>query len=332
MWCVGKASLMSLCAFAPLAFSSSNENTPNWNDNLRWSVDVASRSVAHDEDSFLMNVLGFDMHRVFSANNRDIATLTFQPYIVNFSGKSTTPYYFDGHDTELTWRIANFNYHALSNGAMDIRVGHFEVPFGLEQNIDTNGTIRQYSFAERGIKADWGASVNGVLSGVDYEMSLTRGSGNDISSRDDPYVFAGRIGMPSTNNLIVGGSFFEGRVLGPNGSIRKKRLGLDAAWYHKHWELLGEFTVGDDAGSTRQQALVEVSWRNRPENLHIYSQFRRQRQELEAGTDTGSSFALGVGFSVTRQLSISSQWSTVLNRLGAQKSESELAVQLRYRL
>jgi len=303
-----------------------------WQSNLRWAIDVSSRSVSNNNDSFSANVLGFDLHKVVSTAERDIGTLVFQPYIVNFSGKESTPYFFDGRDTELTWRIANFNYMALPSGALNLRVGHFEVPFGLEQNIDTNGSVRQYSYTERGIKADWGVSVNGVLPRFDYEVSLTRGSGNDISNRDNPYVIAGRVGTPATKNLIAGVSVFDGRVQGPDGVIKRQRIGFDLAWYYEHWELLGELSVGDDAGDRREQALVELSWRDASETLHVYTQFRQLRQEQSDTIDSGSSWAIGAAYDLSHGLSVDCQWSRVVDRLGSQQQQSEVSLQVRYRL
>lgn len=303
-----------------------------WQSNMRWTLDVSSRSVSNSDDSYSANVIGFDVHKVVSTSERDIGTLVFQPYLVNFSGKKSTPYFFDGHDTELTWRIANFNYMALPTGEFNLRIGHFEVPFGLEQNIDTNGTARQYSYNERGIKADWGVSINGVLPHFDYEVSLTRGSGNDISSRDNPYLFAGRLGSPSTKNVVVGVSVFDGRVQGAHGVTQRQRIGFDIAWYYKHWELLGELSVGDDEGARREQALAELSWRDTSEAFHVYTQYRQLRQELSDATDSGSSWVVGGAYDLSRRLSVDCQWSTVGNRLGSQADHSEISLQVRYRL
>ena len=206
------------------------------------------------------------------------------------------------------------------------------MPFGLEQNIDTNGTLRQYSFAERGIKADWGVSVNGVLPRWDYEISVSRGSGNDITDRDDPHIVAGRIGSPAHKNFVAGFSFFEGRVLGATGSTRRQRLGLDIAWYHKNWELLGELSAGEDRDIETALALLEVSWRNNRESLHLYTQLKQQRLELVSGRDSGSTLVLGMNQPLSRHLSVSSQWSKPVNRLGSQDNSHEFTVQLRYRL
>lgn len=303
-----------------------------WQTNLRWALDFSSRGVFNTPDSFTQNIVGFDLHKVFSTADKDIGTLIFQPYIVNFSGSDSQPHFFDGRDTELTWRIANFNYRATPRGGFNIRLGHFELPFGLEQNIDTNGTLRQYSFTERGIKADWGISANGVLPQWDYELSLCRGSGNDISDRDNTYIFAGRVGSSANKNLVMGFSFFKGRVSQSIGSINRQRLGLDLALYHNHWELLAELSGGEDGDDERVQLLLEASWRNNTEVLHLYTQFNQRRVEFANRRDVGSTLSLGADITVLRDLSISGQWSKPVNRLSQQGNSSNFILQLRYRL
>lgn len=313
--------------------SGSNDSLlPNWQSNLRWSIDLATQSISSHQDSYMKNIVGLDIHKVFSNSDRDIGTLTFQPYIVNFSGSDSVPPFFDGHDTELTWRIANFNYMVLPNGVFNIRAGHFEIPFGLEQNIDTNGTLRQYSFRERGIKADWGVSVNGVLPQWDYEISLSRGSGNDINDSGDPYIFSGRIGSPAHKNFVVGISFFDGETYTPADNIRRHRLGIDVAWYRNNWELLAELSAGEDNDADTSFALLEASWRNPNESLHFYTQFKQRHLELAGKTDSGAALIFGGRMSLSRNLSISGQWSKPVDHLGIQTSSSEYTLQLRYRL
>ena len=179
-----------------------------WSDNTRWAVDIStrfSRDLRQNHHSS-QQVVGFDLHKVFTGEQGDFATLVFQPYWVRLHDVQNPGFYFDGgDDAELTWRIANINYTGLSYGSFNVRAGHFEVPFGLEQNIDTNGTLRQYSFRDRGIKADWGVSVNGVLSEFDYEVALTRGSGNNISERDEPRCLHLRLRLEAHARVILSG-------------------------------------------------------------------------------------------------------------------------------
>lgn len=326
-------SLGLLLAASSLGSEIESTSAQSWDSNLRWSIDLSSRYVDNREaDSFFINAIGFDLHKVFSGEGGDIGTLVFQPYLVNFSESEKAPYFFDGRDSELTWRIANFNYTGLSQGQFNIRLGHFEIPFGLEQNIDTNGTLRQYTFASRGIKADWGVSVNGVLPGMDYEISLTRGSGNDITDRDSPYIVAGRIGTPSTRNFVVGLSFFQGDVLNATRTVRRERWGVDLAWYRYNWEILLEASSGKDEAIDVVDGLLELSWRSRQEAFHCYGQFRHYSYKPGANWDRGSEVALGLQWNVWRNVEVSGQWQKPLESLSQENRSATLMLQVRARI
>ncbi|MGI9294496.1 MAG: hypothetical protein ACR2PS_10995 [Pseudomonadales bacterium] len=335
------AMLTLYCSSAVVAASNNNEVTrystanPWWQENSRWTLDFSTRP-SHDfelDEWSSQWVAGFDYHKVFSTENGDIGTLVFQPYWVQLSNVSNPPPIFDdGDDGELTWRIANFNYTALSRGGFNIRLGHFEVPFGLEQNLDTNGTTRQYTFSDRGIKADWGVSLNGALPVLDYEVALTRGSGNETNDRDSPYIFAGRVGTPSTANLVVGLSWLHGDIQTAENSVERRRLGVDVAYYYRQWETLFEVSGGDNEGTDVANALLELSWRSKSETLHTYLQVRQSRVDEADGRRNGSSVTFGANWSVFSRIDLSAQWFRELDPLAAPKAAERITLQARYRL
>jgi len=318
-------------SLSSLSASALGENTTKQSSNFRWSLDMSSRVISNDNDSFTQNVVGLDIHKVFSNENGDIGTLVFQPYWVNFDNKQNTPYCFDGKDSELTWRIANFNLTTLSKGGFNIRLGHFEVPFGLEQNIDTNGTTRQFSFTDRGIKADWGTSINGVLPRFEYEIAVMRGSGNDYSTRNDPYIVAARIGTPSHENLVLGLSLFRGEIQSAIRTTKRERIGLDIAWYRYNWEFLLEASAGNNEGIQVANAFTEVSWRNLNESFHSYMQIRHFQTEAN-DDEKGSAVNLGANFNLTKRLILSGEWKKPIGQFGSQSEHSTLTFQARYRL
>lgn len=332
----GLGKILFFCGLltATASFSATGAATQGmaWQENMRWQLDVAARPVFNENDSFQQYWVGLDVHKVVSTRHGDIGTIVFQPYWVHFSNRAGTPYFFDGKQSELTWRIANFNYTALSKGGFNIRVGHFEVPFGLEQNIDTNGTLRQYTFADRGIKADWGVSANGILPRFEYEIAVSRGSGNDITDRDHPHLLSGRLGTPSHKNLIAGVSFMSGEVLGAAGTVRRERVGVDLAWYRGPWELLLEASGGRNNKTDVGNALVEVSWRNAMETVHSYTQFRHVQQDAGNGWEQGSTATTGLNFQLPYNVTLSGQWSKPLDRLATQSEHSTFTLQLRMRL
>jgi len=250
--------------------------------NLRWAIDLSARhkTSLQGEPSSWQHAIGLDLHKVFQNNNGDFGTLVFQPFLVKLTNVRNPPFFFDdGDDWELTWRIANFNYTGIAQGRLNTRIGHFEVPFGLEQNIDTNGTLRQYTFSNRGIKADWGMSVNGVLDRFEYELALTRGSGNNYRTRSDPYLISGRLGTPASHNLVMGVSGFYGETLGANGTTKRQFLGIDVAYYLYQWEFLFEVSGGEINENNTVKMLAEASWRSPMEDLHLYTQLRNSNDK-----------------------------------------------------
>lgn len=303
-------------------------------DNLRWTIDLSARGTyMNDMDDWEgQYAIGLDLHKVFTGPGGDIGTLVFQPYLVRLDNSSYPPFFFDdGDDWELVWRIANFNYTALARGRFNIRLGHFEVPFGLEQNIDTNGTLRQYTFPDRGIKVDWGASVNGVLTKLEYELSVTRGSGNEIHSAHDPWLVAGRLGSRSDRNLIAGLSFLRGEILGGSGTTERTRAGVDLAWYRGPVEILFELSGGEDDDSDTINGLAELSVRNPMETLHGWLQLRHTEKDTATGTDSAGSAAIGLAWEPDRHWSSSCQWIEPLGEFSGMPGDSKFQLQVRYR-
>lgn len=303
--------------------------------NSRFAIDISSK-ISRNIDthhSAISHVFGLDFHKVFTADSGDIGTLVFQPYIVSLNNVPNPPFFFDdGDDTELTWRIANFNYTALSDGKFNIRFGHFEIPFGLEQNLDTNGTLRQYTFSDRGIKADWGISFNGILTNLDYEIALTRGSGNEVKSQGNPYIISGRLGTPSHENFVVGLSWFYGDVLGGSGITERKYLGLDFAYYYHNWELLLEVSGGQTEQVDTVNLLMEVSWRSALENLHLYAQWKNSQLKPDIDWEAGDDFIAGLRWFPSSNFEISTQFVKQLDLVKQQEKPTLLTLQIRLRI
>ncbi len=314
----------------------------NWDflgENSRGAIDIASRvsgNIETQEYAF-MHVLGVDIHKVFSSDTADIGTLILQPYLVKLSNVNNPPFIFDdGNDTKLTWRIANFNYTALNQGKFNIRVGHFEVPFGLEYQIDTNGTLRQLTTAQRGIKTDWGFSINGVMPHFEYEVALTRGSGVELNSNGNPHLFSGRIATLSNKNIVTGLSWLTGDILAANGVIEQKKVGLDASYYYYQWQFMTESSIGQKAGNNRVDAFFEILWRNAKEDLSVYTQVDYQRFEIDhkvsSNSDSTSYWTTGVQWIGDSGFDISAQYKQKLKEAEGVNIDPSLALQLRYRM
>ncbi len=319
--------------------SANSSNSELFGENSRWSIDTSLRMTRNLDKSTnaYMQVIGLDVHKVFSHSTNDIGTLVFQPYIVKLNNVKNASFIFDdGNDTKLTWRIANFNYTGLAQGKFNIRIGHFEIPFGLEYQEDTNGTLRQLTVGDRGIKADWGVSVNGILPSVEYEVSLTRGSGNEFLSTGNPHLFSGRIGTPSYNNFITGFSWFTGDVLDGGGVTQRKKLGFDTSYYYYQWQFMMEMSVGETAGNNTLNSFAEVMWKSAQEDISSYLQVGYQRSEIDHKTSdkkaATSYWIAGIKWVGHNAFDISAQYKNKLKDTPTIDIDPIFNVQLRYRM
>lgn len=327
-WVIG---LTLLLASQTPAFAAE----PNWLKNLRWTLDTSSRRVQPTDGSpgSWQHVVGLDLHTVFSNGRRDVATLVFQPYVVGLNNVAQAPFFFDdGDDVELTWRIANVNFTGLSNGGFNIRVGHFEVPFGLEQNLDTNGTLQQFTFADRGIKTDWGVTINGVLPRLEYEVAVSRGSGVDYRSRFDPHLLSGRIGTLSNRNLVLGASFLTGEVLTANGTVSQRRLGVDLEYYTGPWEWMLELSGGTREGQDQAMAMLQSQWASPLRTWTVYGQLRESYRDVPAQASRQTQLTLGLDYQPSPRWAFGLQANHLPRSFQTAASDTQLTAQIRWRL
>lgn len=253
-----------------------------WADNLRLALDLSSRvsHFDHANETGYTHTAGLDLHKVFSRPDGDMGTLIVQLYWTHIDNLIMRPGFFDGpDDSELVYRIVNFNWTALGPQAPHFRLGHFEIPYGLEHVIDTNGTLRNYSHGRNlGVKADWGTSINGELPALEYEVSYSLGGGQEAERKQGSFVWAGRLGTPRDDNQVYGIAFYHAEL----NRTERNRLGLDAQWYHNLWGLYAQLDIGDDAGNDVLNGIVELNWRNPRETWLLFWQnlyFSTDRQD-----------------------------------------------------
>ena len=278
--------------------------------NARWSLDFATvRSEQIGGDGWSgRHAVGFDYRTVLGGPGGDAAVIVFQPYLLRLvNARQPNLTVEDPDEWELTWRIANVNLKVLDRGRLNIRIGHFEVPYGIEQNLDTNGTLRQFTFADQGIKVDWGVTANGTIAGFEYETAYSLGAGNDVEQRDGSGLVTGRIGTSSQRNLVAGFSFMEGHILTASGSTERRRIGIDLAWYRNNWETLAEISVGENDDRSIANTLVDIGWRTPLEDWLVYTQWRTSRLNADSGSERRQQYTLGVRWQRTRRFLVSAE-------------------------
>jgi hypothetical protein len=282
-------------------------------DDIRFSWDYSLRSVhaAGVERTGLLSAVGADLYYVIpSADLRgDLGTLRLQGYALRADGLPATPGFFDdAHDWEWTYRIFDFNYTRFASKGVNIRMGHFEVPYGLEQTQATNGTLQQYmSGINLGMKVDWGVSLNGQLADYEYEVSLSRGSGRLYEDLDENYLMSGR--LPA------------------GGFARRERFGVDAVWTLPAATVLSELNFGKNGDTNVASGLLEVNVTNSDERELAYVQL--------IGTDTEGDdkywATIGTRLYTGNGVTLSTQWKVDLDANEGMHPSEAFMVQLRYR-
>ena len=256
-----------------------------WNDNGRFALDFSSRVIDAPDVTWTANAIGLDVHKVFSSSTRDIGTLVFQPYLVRIDdAPSVPPIFDDNHDQALQWRIANFNFTALAQGRFNIRIGHFELPFGLEQIVQTNGTLNQMNAPyTTNLKADWGMSFNGVLPWFEYEIAHMRGGGNNYHTRADGALVA-RLGTPREHNRWIGISMLDGEIEAGAQTRDKQLQAIDAGVrLPRGLTLMTEWAFGETDAMDVRHAMAELGWTSRSEAAFFYLQYRRAGEKTPLG-------------------------------------------------
>ncbi|MEM7003035.1 MAG: hypothetical protein AAF529_19770, partial [Pseudomonadota bacterium] len=301
-----------------------------WRENLRSSLDVSSRPLYYfDADrAASMNFVGVDIHKVFSTQHRDVGVLTAQAYLTRIDDVRGYPGFFDDdHDSEVVYRIFNFNFTGLGEQLPNLRVGHMEVAYGLEHTIDTNGTLQQYGQPQNlGVKADWGMSLNKEHQRFEYELSVTSGGGQELKRQDGSFVLAGRVGTPRDGNLVLGASVYRSLLRG----VVRERAGVDLQYFFGRNNLNAELSSGQNNSDDVLNALLEFNRFNQRESLRFYTQLlylsNTDGQQWQRTTNA----SIGVSYLPDTRLDLSAQYGRTLQN-PAGTHPSTLSLQVRYR-
>lgn len=322
----------SVTLSVPSLASDTSQQTQPLLDNLRFTIDASTRSTRFSiqDQSSSMHALGFDIHKVFTSDHRNIGTLILQGYITRIDDHPAPPGIFDdGDDTELIYRIFNFNYTGFTGNAPNIRIGHYEVAYGLEHAIGTNGTLRQYQHVKNlGIKADWGVSLNKQHKRFEYEIGATTGGNQNLNSNNGSYVFATRIGTPRDENTVYGISIYKSKL----GATQRKRLGLDTRYYYGRHGIFAEISLGNNNNLDVRNGLLEWNITNNRNSWLYYTQLSYLSNDTAVGaTDEALQGVLGIQYIPDPHWDVSAQYSRDMSVFGTAQHQTLFSAQLRYR-
>ena len=305
-------------------------------DNLRFTIDLSGRfEYATDTREWsITQMYGFDLFKVLSDEHGDYATIVMQGFATRINNNPSPPWFFDGPtDWEFIYRMFHINWKIAPRGVMNVKLGHFEMPFGLETLIDTNGTLRQMGTARNlGLKADWGMTLNGVVQGMQYEFGLGRGGGQQWQSAGTPYDFVGRVGTDPAKGWWMGVSGFSGELYRPVGNIARRRVGFDSGVEWGNWTLMGEVSGGNNGAADAIQFLGDLSWRDPDLDWFLYGQLQINKQRGDAVGWSGTTQTnLGVDWTPDRHWTLSAQWVQNLEPAANGQRDAMIRFQARYR-
>ncbi len=288
--------------------------------------------------------VGFEVLKKFSTETSTVASLNFQGRLVRRDGFNPAQNDMEG-ENRAGWAFEYHNayldlYNVLNPflgsgqkgkqlGRFNLRAGRFYMPFGLNLQTDTHGTVLQLSNERNfGFERDWYTGLWGTLNKhLNYDAYYVVGSGYDLAFRGQSGLGALRVSMAnqysSRYGLEGGVSVIGGERLGMYPMNRKaietKRIGVDGRYRHAVRTGLVTFTEelsgGQDAKQSVNMQLHQAEYLHASRRWGVASQYRRYSQDGAGGdasllgeftwyfrNDVGNSNLHWIKFNVERRL------------------------------
>ncbi|GAA4651915.1 hypothetical protein GCM10023116_41990 [Kistimonas scapharcae] len=298
-------------------------------DNLRWTIDGSARynQFSSPDRTSRIYALGIDTHKVFSGEHGDIGYSVIQLYFTQLSHHKPTPFMFDSPDDgKIIVREAHINYTASPGWLPNLRLGHFTMPFGLEDSNDTNGKLLDYGHAENlGTKLDWGILLNKVHDDFEYKISYTLGGKDDPKSVDGSSLVTGRISTLDHYNLVVGFSFYDGELDNRN----RQRFAVDMQYYIGTWGVKAELATGEVDDDNEKYGLFEINKLSLDETWKLYSQYiYSDKSGFDDNNETG---VVGISYEPDTHWEASVEYKHQFSNINGLDEMKLFRTQIRYR-
>ena len=244
------------------------------------------------------------------------------------NGDRTPGYYDDRHDWEFIYRTFTFTYTGLGNNYPWFKLGHFEVPFGVEYTKNTFGNLHQYGQSRKlGLKMDWGIAAGQELASWQYEVAMTRGSGLKYKNHQQPYAFSGRIATLDDSYWSSGLSFYYGEILKGEMTQERRLMAWDFQYYHETIGLVLETYAGKVNTNKTIGGLIEINWSTDSECLEAYTQYMFQDTHNAHGYEAVTA---GITYKLSANLTLSAQATFELSQAQDNMRTNLFSFQLRY--
>jgi hypothetical protein len=275
-------------------------------------------------DLYTRPSIGFEVYKKFSNTRSTDAAADLQVRLVRRDNFIDVPDDMDGMNRP-GWTLEYHNaYVDLYNvadvfldlddqrenlGRFNARVGHFYLPFGLNLQTDTHGTLLQLSNGRNfGYERDWYAGVWGYLTeNLNYDVDYLAGRGYDFAFFGPcAGLFAARV---SLNNRVTNETGLEGGVSvmagervdatattrSPTVAIRSEiyqvvqtaRFGMDARYSHMvptgRMTYTLELSTGQDEPDEVFTQLYQIGYLSSRRSWGADVQYRRFWQDIGDG-------------------------------------------------
>lgn len=211
--------------------------------------------------------IGFEVLKKFSTATKTFLGVDFQGRLVHRDGFVGAPNDFDGMN-HSGWRLEYHNAYADfydlfgGVGRFNARIGRFYVPFGLNLQTDTHGTVLQLSNERNlGFERDWYAGLWGILSeDFRYDLYYLLGSGYGIKFKGQRGLGAARVSLAnryaSEHGIEAGLSLIAGQRLDPEATNRSPAVMASAGTSNT----VNTFRVGLDGRYRKSVPTGLLTW------------------------------------------------------------------------
>lgn len=254
---------------------------------------------------------GFEVLKKFSTATSTIASFNFQgrlvrrdgfnPVLNDMEGANRGGWAFEYHNVYFDFYnvfqpLLPDSQKPKNVGRFNLRAGRFYVPFGLNLQTDTHGTVLQLSNDRNfGFERDWYTGFWGALNKhLNYDVYYLAGSGYDLSFKGQRGMGAVRLSLAnqysSRYGLEGGVSFLSGERLSmeERHALKTRRFGLDGRYRRAVPSGLAIFTSevsgGRDRTSPVAMQLHQAEYLRASRRWGVATQYRRFR-ETGAGAD-----------------------------------------------
>jgi len=303
-------------------------------DTLIYGEIYLLQTLSSGEDNFdSKNSIGFEAYKKFSGEYGDWGEGDIQ-FRLQYSPLKTmivTPLH--GNYTSIGQPVLHNAFLNFKGnfGRNNIKIGHFDVPFGLEPELDTHPTLLQ-TLHQNNFKfvKDWGISMNGQLDNIDYEIALTAGSGDDLILNRGNYLVSGRFTNPVDNQFRWGISGAFGNTLREGESVNLWRTGFDMQYYYAQWTFKGELYGGETGGHTSFGVLGEVDYTFPGEKLEMELQFQDSTNNIDLPDSHNTALILGLTYRLSPSWTFRTAYSHYFNEPSMDGSRDQIGIQFYY--